>query len=155
MSDWKEETHKHIRRVLEMLTEIRSELTLRGLNHDQSKFSEEEAALFEKYTSKLYNMDYMSEEYKECLNKLKPALEHHYANNRHHPEFHANGVNDMTLIDLVEMLVDWKAATERHESGDILKSIKQNSERFGIDSQLTSILLNTARDLGWISHNEE
>jgi len=44
---------------------------------------------------------------------MKPALEHHYALYRHHPEHFQNGIDDMNLIDLVEMFADWKASSER------------------------------------------
>ena len=43
-----------------------------------------------------------------------------------------SGVNDMTLVDLVEMLADWKAATERHDDGDLAKSLEIQRERFGL-----------------------
>ena len=51
----------------------------------------------------------------------------------------------MTLIDLLEMFCDWKASTLRHNDGNLLRSIETNAERFKIDSQLTQILINTAR----------
>ncbi len=78
---------------------------------------------------------------------MGPALKHHYENNEHHPEFHKDGINGMTLIDLIEMLCDWKASSERHENGDIFKSLKINTERFQISPQLLSILENTAKEL--------
>lgn len=76
---------------------------------------------------------------------MKPALEHHYANYRHHPEHFVDGVNDMNLIDLVEMICDWKASTLRHNDGNLLKSIEINAQRFGMSEQLTQILVNTAK----------
>ena len=80
---------------------------------------------------------------------MKVALDHHYANNSHHPEHYENGVNGFDLFDLVEMLFDWKAATERHADGDIRKSIGINKERFGISEQLCYIFRNTADRMGW------
>ena len=53
----------------------------------------------------------------------------------------------MNLIDIVEMLVDWKAASERHDNGNIVKSIIHNVERFHLTEQLGSILLNTAEEM--------
>ncbi len=53
----------------------------------------------------------------------------------------------MTLIDLIEMLVDWKAASERHNDGNILKSIEKNSSRFNMGVQLCRIFENTAKEL--------
>ena len=100
--------------------------------------------LFTEYTSKLADVTYDSDEYKEYLGKLKPALDHHYANNRHHPEHHKNGIDDMNLIDIVEMICDWKAASERHNDGNIRKSIEINANRFGISPQMVKIMENTA-----------
>jgi hypothetical protein len=50
----------------------------------------------------------------------------------------------MNLVDLVEMLCDWKASSTRHNDGNIRKSIEINAERFGINQQLVKILENTA-----------
>jgi hypothetical protein len=55
----------------------------------------------------------------------------------------------MTLLDLIEMLCDWKAASERHNDGDIMRSIIVNKERFAISDQLTGILERTCRELEW------
>ena len=49
----------------------------------------------------------------------------------------------MNLIDLIEMLCDWKSASLRHNDGDVLKSIKINQKRFGYSDELKTILLNT------------
>jgi hypothetical protein len=78
------------------------------------------------------------------------ALQHHYEVNRHHPEHFPNGIDDMNLLDVIEMLADWKAATLRHADGDLDRSITQNAERFGYGAQLEGILRNTARQLAWI-----
>jgi hypothetical protein len=80
----------------------------------------------------------------KCIQELdKRAREHHYSKNRHHPEFHKEGIDGMDLFDLIEMLVDWKAATERNKNGNIRKSIDINTERFKISPQLKKILENT------------
>lgn len=61
-----------------------------------------------------------------------------------------SGANGMSLLDLIEMLCDWKAATERHTDGDLRKSLEINKTRFGLSDQLHSILTNTAKELGFI-----
>lgn len=139
------ETQKHIEKVRKYIRFITDRLTTRGVNHDAGKLESPEVELFAEYTPKLAELEYGSDEYKECLTALKPALEHHYALYRHHPEHFPNGVNDMTLIDLCELIADWKAASERHNSGNLIKSIEINAERFNIDAQLKQILLNTAK----------
>lgn len=57
----------------------------------------------------------------------------------------ASSLNNMTLVDILEMIVDWKAASERHNDGNILKSIEVNCERFGLSAQLVRILESTAK----------
>jgi hypothetical protein len=86
---------------------------------------------------------YGSEEYRRILNSQKPAIEHHYLKNSHHPEYYPNGYKDMTLVDLLEMLCDWKAASLRHNDGDIRKSISINKDRFGYSEELERIFHNT------------
>ena len=81
---------------------------------------------------------------KENLKKVAHIIAYHYENNRHHPEHFENGINDMTLVDLVEMFCDWKAATERHPSGNLLSSISINGKRFNMSAQLEQIFRNTA-----------
>lgn len=141
------ETFRHIERVRNLLNNCVTDLLNRGERHDQSKLEEPEVALFTEYTSKLAGTTYGSEEYNQYKKAMKPALDHHYGHNSHHPEFWKNGIKDMSLLDLVEMLCDWKAASERHTNGNINKSIEINAERFGISADLTRILENTAKVL--------
>lgn len=58
-------------------------------------------------------------------------------------------VNGMSLLDVVEMLADWRAAGERFKSGSITQSLTVNKVRFGISDQLAAILENTVKELGW------
>jgi hypothetical protein len=147
--DSEADTLKHIKRVSELLTKCSIELIERANRHDDSKLESPEKELFDEYTPKLKGCTYGSEEYKEYLNGLKVALDHHYANNSHHPEHYENGVNGFDLFDLIEMFMDWKAATERHADGDIRKSIEINKERFELSDQICDIFRNTADRLNW------
>ena len=137
------ETRKHIAMVGAYIGLVVGILQQRAANHDKTKLEEPELQLFTEYTEKLAGCTYGSDEYKTFLEGLKPALNHHYAKNRHHPEHFLNGIEDMTLIDVMEMICDWKAATLRHNDGNILKSIDINTKRFNIDPQLAKILKNT------------
>jgi len=186
------DTYRHIERVRNLLNVCVFHLLTRAELHDQSKLESPEVEPFTEYTPKLSGCTYGSDEYKGYLASMKPALDHHYANNRHHPEhfrWHCPvcngqftdqqyedapqgpndtgwrychqcsgpgliyetqlmlkpelGVNGMTLIDLIEMLCDWKAASERHRDGCIRKSIEINTKRFTLSQQLAKILENT------------
>lgn len=137
------ETKQHINNVKKFLIIFLNELTNRALIHDQSKLEDPELKTFVEYTPKLKSSTYGSEEYKNFLKEMKPALDHHYAHNSHHPEHYENGIDGMDLMDLVEMLADWKAASMRHDDGDINKSIEINSKRFNMSPQLVNIYKNT------------
>ena len=141
------ETQKHIENVRKYIRFMIDKIDNRGVKHDASKLESPEVEIFSEYTPKLNTCSYGSEEYNKNLEEMKPALEHHYASNRHHPEHFVNGINDMTLIDIIEMFCDWKASTLRHNDGNLLKSIETNSERFNMEGQLKQILINTARML--------
>ncbi len=148
--DSRPETVAHAKRVAELLEAPIEELISRSLGHDASKLEEPELAIFDEYTPKLRDSEYGSAEYREFLRGMGPGLAHHYASNRHHPEHFTGGVDEMTLVDLLEMLADWKAATERHNSGNLERSLELNRERFSLNHQLLRILENTAREYGWL-----
>lgn len=147
--DSEADTLKHIKRVNELLLDAAMELMRRAQVHDDSKLEEPEKSEFDRLTPMLAGTTYGSDEYKALLGELRVALDHHYSENSHHPEHHEHGVNGMTLFDVVEMFFDWKAATERHDDGNIYKSIEYNKGRFGLSDQLAVIFVNTAEELGY------
>jgi len=163
--DSRVDTFQHIQTVQVLLGTVIADLQQRQLTHDQSKLVAPEREVFDEYTPKLATSTYGSDEYKGFLEEMKAALEHHYAHNDHHPEHFEDddwaamysagdppsrwaraplqGVAAMDLVQLIEMLCDWKAATLRHNDGDILKSIEINQQRFGYSDELKQLLLNT------------
>lgn len=152
-------TYQHIQAVQGLMLLAITDLLRRQMIHDQSKLVSPEVEVFDEFTPKLAASTYGSDEYKGFLAAMKPALDHHYAANSHHPEHYAfaieasgpdpavvaNGhaIRGMSLLDLIEMLCDWKAASARHADGDIRKSIEINQKRFGYSDELKQILLNT------------
>jgi len=147
--DSKPDTMAHIYRVASLLQDVIDDLHARLTVHDDSKLMEPERPVFDRVTPKLKALTYGSDEYKASLAEMGEALTHHYAANRHHPEHFDAGISGMNLVDLIEMLCDWKAATERHADGSIGKSLEINKDRFGIPYDLMTILRNTVRDWGW------
>ena len=138
------DTKNHQRRVRSLLWDAATEMNKRAELHDCSKLESPEKELFDEFTPKLAGCTYGSDEYKEFLSGLNVALDHHYANNPHHPEHYENGINGFDLFDLIEMFFDWKAASERHNDGNIFKSIEINTKRFNLSEQIVSIFRNTA-----------
>jgi hypothetical protein len=137
------ETHKHVRAVSKNINIFIKDLIDRAEVHDDSKFEEPEFSIFAENTHKLAGVEYGSPEYKEMMEEIKPAIEHHCARNRHHPEFHKDGIDGMDLMDLVELICDWQAATKRNKNGNIRKSLEVNVKRHKISPQLRKILENT------------
>jgi hypothetical protein len=112
-------TNEHIERVRRCLTLMAAvtdygpELLRRAQVHDASKFEPEERIPYVWLT-----------EYHRCRRAGEPfkypegvaesvnlAVRHHVTNNRHHPEFHSDP-NDMSEVDLIEMVCDWTAMAQ-------------------------------------------
>ena len=47
---------------------------------------------------------------------MKLAIHHHVTSNRHHPEAYADP-NDMSYVDLIEMVCDWTAMAQEFGEG--------------------------------------
>lgn len=147
--DSRPETYEHIDAVRSLMLEVVMQVLDRAHKHDESKLHPPEVAVFDEFTPKLKDLVYGSEEYRDCLAQMKPALDHHYDVNRHHPEHFEDGILGMNLIDLIEMLCDWAAASKRGKGGDVRQSIRTiNQARFGYGDEVERLLLNTAEALG-------
>lgn len=146
---------RHIFRVRELMADIQDNLSLRAAMHDRSKLEDPELEAFAQMEN-LRELKYGSDEYRAKF-KEEPfvsAIAHHYRLNNHHPEHYANGIDDMDLMSITEMLCDWKAASERHNNQPFAASFIINKQRFGIDYQLYAVLVNTAISLDMISEAE-
>jgi hypothetical protein len=142
--DSRPSTWEHIHEVQRGLNVVIVDLLARAHAHDQSKLVTPEVEAFDVATPLLAHLDYTTQAYRDSLESIRPALEHHYSVYRHHPQHFEHGIRDMNLMDLIEMLVDWKAACLRHDDGgNIRKSIEFNAERFGYGDELKQLLHNT------------
>lgn len=145
--DCTNDVYEHINRVAYFITLIIDGLMDRRWDHDKSKLVSPEKEMFDEYTPKLKSLVYGSQEYSNALSGIGPALQHHYRNNRHHPEHFENGIDGMTLVDLIEMFCDWVAASEKSSRGNIFDSIQINKDRFNISDQLINIFNNSAIEM--------
>ncbi len=119
---YEQRTREHIDKVatnlmlLAKITEHGEELALRAKEHDASKFGPEERNAYVWLT-----------EYHQCRRngepleyppgveqEVKRAINHHMTANRHHPQFHTDP-NDMTEVDLIEMVCDWTAMSQEFD----------------------------------------
>lgn len=145
------DTMEHIKQVRTFLDEIVRNIQTRARVHDASKLEEPEKSAFDTMTPKLKGTTYGSEEYKSALAEMRGILKHHYEANSHHPEYYINGIGGMSMLDLLEMLADWKAAGMRHlDGGSLERSLRINKDRYKIPDPLFNLLYLTAKELKWM-----
>lgn len=157
-AEYDRDTTQHIELVRAFIERATTQLTMRAAVHDASKFFEPERSIFRDNTANRDASPFGTDAYRLHLLRVKPALDHHYANNRHHPEYHANGVRDMTLIDLLEMVCDWMSASMKTLDGDVAavhRAIRSNQERFGYSDDVAQLLHQTVTALAVTSVKEE
>lgn len=138
-------TMRHINKVQTKVSEFTFAMTQRAAIHDRSKLSGIELECLNA-AGPQERTEVGSDAYKRRLDALRPMIQHHMANNSHHPEFYANGIDGMDLFDLVEMWCDWMAAAEeRDPTGfNVEKSLEYVGRKHPISPQLASIFRNTA-----------
>jgi hypothetical protein len=135
--------HKFI--VAEALSTFVKDLVRRLVDHDKSKFNEDEFPDAVKSSGEIRSTTYGTPEYDAMREKYMHLYAIHYKQNRHHPEFFENGILGMNLVDILEMVADWKAASMR-SGGSMENSVRIATEKFKISPDLVKILENTIRD---------
>lgn len=147
--DSTQDTLDHIARVQHRLAEVSLNLRERAHTHDQSKLSEPEKSLLDQLETQTNLPIYGSEAERARFDALAEFRKYHYAANDHHPEHTDQGMRGMSLLSIIEMLCDWRAAGARHIGGNIWQSLEFNRKRFGISDEMYAILENTVKELGW------
>lgn len=120
-----------------------SKLEERSIMHDLSKFTEIEFDGFVEADEMSLYKEYGSSDYHKKLKENK-GIKRHIENNTHHPEywqiepttgvFLPDGHHHMPFLDMLEMVIDWKSASETY-GNDFLKSIDYSLERFKFTPQ--------------------
>ena len=82
---------------------LAQKLAQRACTHDASKFTGIEF-------DNLHKSDYKDK-------GLIEAVHHHRQTNDHHPEFHVNGIKDMSREQIAEMVCDWSARSKEKGTG--------------------------------------
>ena len=121
---------------------IESILVQRGIDHDASKLLEPEKSGYDIFKPKLASCKFGSGEYNHIKEQFNEIIKHHYENNSHHPEHYQNGIIGMNLFDVIEMMCDWKAASEQYH-GNIYDSINTNQKRFNYSDRFKLVLVKT------------
>ena len=129
----------HQRQVSILLRQFARMLENRADLHDLSKLSLDEFGGYVEVNRVARQFPYGSPEYKASLKDNK-VIELHFSRNRHHPEHHPGGVNEMSLIDFIEMVIDWIAASRTYGTTEWEKVIKTQQERFGLTECQLSVI---------------
>lgn len=88
---------------------------------------------------------YGSAEWLSLRDKIKPAIEHHEAKNSHHLGHYKNGIKDMCLLDVLELIADWSAASLRDSSSNLEENLREAAKRNNWSDDLTQVILNTVK----------
>lgn len=155
-----QQIYEHIRKVNTNLIHVAQQLLERAENHDADKLEINNLIKWREYIPELEDAEkqygYASPEYKRVLEHMKPLIEKHCQSNDHHPEFFEKGINaetedkgiiGMSLMQLIEMFCDWKAASERYPNGNLERSIRINAAKYNLSYDLTQVLLNTVGEI--------
>ena len=135
-------TLKHKSLVARFMLGFAAQLVWRALVHDNSKFGPAERRIYAEVVPGFKGLEYGTPAYRAHAKKLGPGFKAHCQANSHHPEHYPQGVRGMSLLDVVEMSCDWRAAAERGGTNPH-RSIEVSRERFGIDDQLNCVLHNS------------
>lgn len=101
--------------------------------HDLSKFAPDEFPGFVYFSSIARMHAFGSPAYNKAMSDNNGVIELHYSRNSHHPEHHERGVKDMGLVDLVEMVADWQAASDVYGKTPFEDGLEILRERFELD----------------------
>jgi hypothetical protein len=137
--------NKYIVKVVHLLRE-------RADGHDDDKYKDPLKRIYSKNFDALCKTTFRSPEYNKIVGseEFQEAFKIHTKNNRHHPQHFENGVEDMNLIDIIEMLCDWKAASDRTgRKQSVKEGMELNYEKYHIDGIARKWIENTLEDLGW------
>ncbi len=136
----------HKKNVCRVVDTLIDDLEVRKVQHDASKFEYPEKQGYDEYIPKLKETPYGSPEYKKVREEMmNGCLKHHFECNRHHPEHFENGIEDYTLVDLMEYFSDTYAASMTSDTG-YEKGLKFNAKKHNLPDVLVKIFLNTVRE---------
>jgi hypothetical protein len=141
------DTMPHKINVLKVMGVAIEELTERAKKHDNSKMVSPEVEMYDKYIPMLHETEYGTDEYYAIKDKMREeGLNHHYEVNDHHPEHFKNGIADMNLIQMLEMICDWTAASMLSDT-PIREGIKKNQNTNNFSDDLFEILARTSENI--------
>lgn len=125
---------KHKGLVQKYLYKLSQELEIRAVAHNLSKLGIDEFIGFIAINKVAREHPYGSKDYKASL-KDNDVIDLHFSKNQHHPEHHNNYVIGMGLVDIIEMVCDWKSASITYGKTTLSEALEIQIERFGLTKE--------------------
>jgi len=122
-------------------------LIIRGIKHDNSKFSKEEFEYVYILSTSGKKVKFGSKKYYKLVDSIMSAKMAHANKNSHHPEFYNNDIYKMSYLEILEMLSDWAAATKR-SGGNLKNSLKINKKKYSINKKMEEKLKRDMSEIG-------
>lgn len=113
-------------------------LLKRATKHDNSKLELEELEALSKIAE---DGDSLREANEKMSDFKKKAIELHWKNNRHHPEFFSD-VSNMDEIDILEMVCDWYARSMQYNTNLIEFCETRQENRFHFPEEMYKKIYN-------------
>ena len=123
---------------------------MRGLRHDSSKLGPEEFEGFCEINRIAREHSIGTPKYEAALRDA-PCIHAHFANNSHHPEYH-DSIEEMGWLDIIEMVMDWKAAVDTYGTNSLRGSLDYQRERHGFTDEQWWLILQT---VDWLEPEEK
>lgn len=123
--------------------ELGIELIKRAVEHDNSKFTTQELQELSTIKNDFKNFKdpsmLLSDEEKE-------KIKQHWKNNRHHPE-HFSNIENMTDVDMLEMICDWHARSKQYNTNLLDFIAIRQKNRFHFPTEMYSKIIKYAKIL--------
>lgn len=126
---------RHREVVADFLHNFSDYFRARAREHDQTKLRFDEFEGFARINKVARNHAFGTPEYDASMEEAKKpggCIHLHFSRNAHHPEFH-DSEKDMGLLDLMEMVMDWKAASMTYGTNTLAESLPIQLERHDFD----------------------
>jgi len=112
---------------------------MRARFHDQSKLGVDEFSGFVEIHHVARENPIGSPDYEAAM-RTAPCIAHHFAENSHHPEHHGK-TERMGWLDIIEMVLDWKAASDVYGNTTLRDGLEYQFSRHGFTGEQRWLIL--------------
>lgn len=109
--------------------ELATQLLVRGSEHDNSKFDKDEFRKMSMILKKESSVSFTNPSTQLSPEEEK-AIKYHWSHNRHHPEYFDNPSEEMTELDILEMVCDWFSRSLQFNTDFIPFILERQENRF-------------------------